>query len=174
MNKSASIIPLERIEMRILLIRGKKVMIDRDLAELYGVPTKVLNQAVKRNINRFPSDFLFKLTADEKQEVVTNCDHLTNLKFSPILPNAFSEHGAIMAASVLNSERAIAVSVYVVRAFVRLREMISSTEELKAKFNELEHRIDKQDENIVVLVEAIKQLMAPPDPKKKVEIGFKT
>lgn len=172
MNKTTNIIPTERIESRILLIRGKKVMIDTDLAELYGVTTKVLNQAVRRNINRFPADFLFKLSEIEKQEVVTNCDHLEKLKFSSVLPNAFSEHGAIMAASVLNSMKAIAVSVYVVRAFVKLRELITSTEELKTMFARLENRIDKQDETIVVLVNAIKQLMEPPDPKKKIEMGF--
>ena len=99
MNDKLSIMPVNRIEKTILLIRGKKVMIDADLAELYGVPTKALNQAVKRNRNRFPADFMFQLTKKEKLEVVTNCDHLTHLKFSPTLPYAFTEHGAIMVAS---------------------------------------------------------------------------
>jgi len=102
---------LEEIEPMILTIRGQKVMLDADLARLYGVTTKRLNEQVKRNRSRFPEDFLFTMTADEKAEVVANCDHLRRLKFSPALPNAFTEHGAIMAASVLNTARAVEVSV---------------------------------------------------------------
>jgi len=111
-------IPLERVQDRILLIRGNRVIIDRDLAELYGVETKRLNEQVKRNISRFPEDFVFQLSQEEKDEVVANCDHLSRLKFSKVLPNAFTEHGAIMAANVLNSEHAIRASVFIVRAFV--------------------------------------------------------
>ena len=107
MPKTQAIVPVERIESRILLIRGQKVMLDSDLAELYGVSTKRLNEQVKRNQNRFPADFMFKLTAKEKAEVVANCDPLQTLKFSPGLPNAFTEHGTIMVASVLNTPRAI-------------------------------------------------------------------
>src|SRR5271169_3335046 len=121
MPKTPTLVPVERIESRILLIRSQKVLVDSDLAELYGVSTKRLNEQVKRNQNRFPADFMFKLTAKEKTEVVANCDHLPSLKFSPGLPNAFTEHGAIMVASVLNTPRAMEVSVYVVRAFVKLR-----------------------------------------------------
>jgi len=95
-----SVIPVEAIELRILLIRGQKVMLDADLAEMYGVPTRALNQAVKRNLNRFPADFMFQLSKEEKHEVVTNCDHLVKLKFSKALPYAFTEHGALMAASI--------------------------------------------------------------------------
>ena len=109
---------LERIEGRIPILRGQKVMIDADLAELYAVPTKALNQAVKRNAVRFPADFMFRLTSAEKQEVVTNCDHLARLKFAKSLPFAFTEHGAIQAANVLNSEQAQEMGVYVVRAFL--------------------------------------------------------
>ena len=105
------VVPTDKIERSILLIRGQKVILDTDLAELYGVRTKVFNQAIKRNKKRFPSDFIFRLTKDEKCEVVTNCDHLGKLKFSPTLPAAFTEHGAIMAAAVLSTERAIKVSV---------------------------------------------------------------
>jgi ORF6N domain-containing protein len=108
-----SLIPLEQIERSILFIRGQKVMIDRDLAKLYGTTTKKLNQAIKRNRARFPSDFMFQLTLGEKQEVVTDCDHLKGLRFSPVLPNAFTEHGAIMAASVLNTPCAVQASVFV-------------------------------------------------------------
>jgi hypothetical protein len=107
----------EQIARRILLLRGHRVMLDADLAELYGVPTKALNQAVRRNKDRFPPDFMFRLTKQEKTEVVTNCDHLQKLKFSPVLPYAFTEHGAVMLANILNAPRAIKVSVYVVRAF---------------------------------------------------------
>jgi ORF6N domain len=119
----AQLVPTEKIERLILLIRGQKVMLDSDLAHLYGVSTKAFNQAIKRNTQRFPPDFKFRLTKREKTEVVTNCDHLKKLRFSPALPAAFTEHGAIMAA-VLNSERAIKVSVFVVRAFVKLRAML--------------------------------------------------
>jgi hypothetical protein len=106
------------IESVIIAVRGQKVILDADLARIYDVPTKVLNQAVKRNLQRFPHDFLFQLTRTEKDEVVTNCDHLAGLKFSPVLPYAFTENGAIMAANVLNSPQAVRMSVYVVRAFV--------------------------------------------------------
>ena len=110
MADKQSIVPVGKIENRILLIRGEKVIIDADLAEFYGVPTKRLNEQVKRNAGRFPDDFMFQLEKDEKAEVVANCDHLENLKYSKSLPYAFTEHGAIMAASVLNSPRAIEIS----------------------------------------------------------------
>jgi hypothetical protein len=115
----SSFIAMERIERSILLIRGVKVILDADLAQLYGVSTKAFNQAVKRNRDRFPDDFTFRLTKEEKGEVVTNCDHLQRLRFSSVLPVAFTEHGAIMAATVLNSDRAIKLSVFVVRAFLK-------------------------------------------------------
>lgn len=141
------------------------------MATLYGVSTKVLNQAVKRNIKRFPEDFMFQLTPEEKQEAVTVCDHLSRLKFSSSLPYAFTEHGAIMVASVLNTERAMEVSVFVVRAFVKFREMISTNKELAHKLTELEHKVGKHDDTIKSLVVAIRQLMTPPEQKKK-KIGF--
>ena len=106
----------ESVAQRILSIRGVRVMLDADLAELYAVPTKRLNEQVKRNLERFPVDFMFQLTPTEKKQVVANCDHLSRLKYSPHLPYAFTEHGAIMAAAVLNSPRAVEVSVFVVRA----------------------------------------------------------
>ena len=115
------------VAKRILLIRGQKVMIDSDLAEIYSVTTKRFNEQVRRNIRRFPSDFMFQLTSDEKAWVVANCDHLQNLKYSPHLPYVFTEHGAIMAASVLNSAKAVEMSVFVVRAFVRMREILGSS-----------------------------------------------
>ena len=126
MAKSKALVKVGTIQQRILLIRGEKVIIDADLADAYGVPTRRLNEQVKRNRERFPEDFMFQLSADEKAEVIANCDHLDKLKFSKALPHAFTEHGAIMVASILNSPKAIEVSVFVVRAFVQLREVIAA------------------------------------------------
>ena len=168
MDGQTSLIPMERIERAILSIRGEKVMLDSDLAELYGVSTGALNQAVKRNFGRFPPDFMFQLTATEKTEVVTNCDHLIQLRYSPHLPYAFTEHGALMLANVLNSERAAQTSVMVVRAFVRLRQMLASNAELARKLAALENKYDAQ---FKVVFDAIRQLMSPP-AKPKREIGF--
>lgn len=165
---SSLAIPAERIEARILLIRGQRVMLDADLAELYAVPTKALNQAVKRNRDRFPPDFMFRLTRGEKREVVTNCDHLERLKFSPVLPHVFTEHGALMLASVLNSSRAIEVSVFVVRAFVKLREMLASHRDLARRLEEMEKRYDAQ---FRVVFDAIRELMRPPEKPRR-RIGF--
>jgi hypothetical protein len=165
------IIPIERIEKNILLIRGKKVMIDADLAELYGVPTKRLNEQVRRNTERFPKDFMFQLTKKEKVEVVAKCDHLSQLKFSSALPYAFTEHGAVMLASVLNSPKAIEVSLLVVRAFVRLREILSTHKELAQKLRELELIVESHSGQIIALFEAIIRLIQPPDKPKR-RIGF--
>ena len=166
------LLPTSPIESRIIDLRGQKVIIDADLPELYGVTTKRLNEQVRRNIERFPEDFMFRLSTEEKTEVVANCDHLKKLKFSPVLPNAFTEHGAIMAASVLNSQRAVEVSVYVVRAFVRLRLLVSTHKELSRKLEELERKVSGHDQAIVGLFDAIRSLMAQPEPKKR-KIGFK-
>jgi hypothetical protein len=148
-------------------------MLGADLAALYGVSTRVLNQAVKRNAKRFPEDFMFRLTAAEKAEVITNCDHLRSLKFSPALPYAFTEHGAIMAAMVLNSPCAVEMSVQVVRAFVRLREMLATNKALADKLAELECKGASHDEHIQSLFEAIRQLMAPAQHKPRRTIGFR-
>ncbi len=174
MAKSHALVKIGKIQQQILLIRGEKVIIDSDLAEVYGVPTKALNQAIRRNAERFPSDFMFRLTKKEKQEVVTNCDHLQNLKFSPVNPCAFTEHGAIMVASLLNSSRAIEVSVFVVRAFVQLREMVAGHKELARKIAELERKLGDHDKQIMILIEAIKQLMDPKLPPRTRRIGFHT
>ena len=168
MGGQTSLVPLERIERAILSIRGEKAMLDSDLAGLYGVETKRLNEQVKRNLARFPADFMFQLTAAEKSEVVANCDHLINLKYSSNLPYAFTEHGALMLANVLNSERAAQTSVQVVRAFVRLRQMLASNAELARKLAALENKYDAQ---FKVVFDAIRQLMSPP-AKPKREIGF--
>lgn len=161
------------MQQRILQIRGVRVMIDSDLAELYGVEARVLNQAVKRNLDRFPIDFAFMLTKEEKQEVITNCDHLARLKFSPHLPRVFSEHGAIMAASVLNSARAIEMSVFVVRAFVRLREVMTEHQELASRLDELEAKVAKHDNTLSTLVATIRQMATVPAGPKR-PIGFVT
>ena len=164
-------VPVEVVAHRILLVRGEKVMLDADLAELYGVPTKALNQAVKRNMERFPADFMFQLSKPEKDEVVTNCDHLAKLKFSRTLPFAFTEHGALMLGNVLKSNRAIEVSLLVVRTFVQLREMLSTHKELAVKLEALERKIGSHDQAIAGLIDAIRQLMAPPEGGKR-PIGF--
>ena len=169
--KKLSLLPRELIEKRILLIRGQKVMIASDLAKLYGVTTKRLNEQVKRNKERFPIDFMFQLSFEEKIEVVANCDHLRSLKYSSNLPFAFTEHGALMLASVLNSPRAVEASVYVVRAFVKLREILSTHKELAQKLKELESKFEGHDEQIREIIEAINQLLIPPEKPKR-QIGF--
>jgi hypothetical protein len=160
------------LEHRILTIRGKSVMIDADLAELYGVQTRVLNQAVRRNRERFPAEFMFQLTPAEKKEVITNRDHLAKLKFSPVLPLAFTEHGTLMLGNVLNSERAIEVSLMVVRTFVSIREMLSTHKDLAAKLNELERKVGGHDDAIADLIDAIRRLAAAPPGRKSRPIGF--
>lgn len=167
----SSITPSSSIANRILRLRNQKIIIDADLAELYGVTTKRLNEQIKRNRDRFPSDFLFQLTKDEKNKVVANCDHLSNLKFSQTNPYAFTEHGTIMAASVLNSQKAIETSVLVIRAFVQLRQIMSTNEKLRYKFIELENRLSDHDDAIKTLVNAIHQLMETSDDNKP-QIGF--
>ncbi len=162
---------LEQVENAIHLIRGERVMLDSALADIYGVATKRLNEQLRRNAQRFPSDFAFQLTREEltnlRSQIATSSLHGGKRK----LPWAFTEHGAIMLASVLNSETAIEASVRVVRAFVRLRELISANAALAAKFSQLERRLDTNDAQIAQLFAAIRQLLAPA-PAKKREIGF--
>ena len=164
--------PPARVERTILLIRGQKVILDADLARLYEVETRALNQAVRRNRERFPEDFVFQLTPEEKAEVITKCDHLARLKYSPNQPLAFTEHGAIMAASVLNSPRAVEVSVYVVRAFIKLRETIVANKGIARKLVQIERRLAGHDQEIRGLVVAIRELMTPTPPPKRRRIGF--
>ena len=167
-----TIIPVDQIAPSIVLIRGQRVLLDSDLAKLYGVPTKRLNEQVKRNRGRFPGDFAWQLTAKEKAEVVANCDHLARLKFSSTMPYAFTEYGALMAASILNTPRAIDVSVFVVRAFVKLRELLSTHKELAGKLAELERKVGSHDVAIQSLVTAIRRLMEPPPVPPRPRIGF--
>ena len=175
---------LPRIEGRIQVLRGLKVMIDADLAELYGVPTKALNQAVKRNAERFPPDFMFQLDAAEKVEVVTNCDHLSKLKFSRSLPYAFTEFGAVALANILASSQAVEMGIYVVRAFVRLRQAASLHEDLAKRLAEIEEKTERLElshdtfsrntrNQLRQVFEAIRELTMPPDPPKR-PIGFVT
>ena len=173
-DKKGSIVPLEGVVSRIFLVRGQKVMLDSDLATLYGVSTKRLNEQVHRNIRRFPSDFMFQLTKGEVEPLRSQNATLKRGRgqHRKYLPYVFTEHGAIMAASVLDSERAVQISTYVVRAFVQLREMLSSNKELAHKLNELERKLTTHDRAITELIEAIRQLMTPPEPKKKRPIGF--
>jgi hypothetical protein len=168
------LIPNERIERAILLIRGQKVMLDRDLAELYDVPTKVLNQAVKRNAERFPGDFMFQLR-EEEMDVVLRSQFVTSKGGRGgrrYLPYAFTEQGVAMLSSVLNSDRAIEVNIAIMRAFVRLREIMATHKDLARKLEELEKKLGQHDEKFQIVFEAIRQLMAPPEPAKKGRIGF--
>ena len=165
---STALIPIETIETKIFLIRGKKVMLDTDLAKLYEVQTKVLNQSVKRNIKRFPEDFMFQLNKYERDELVTNCDQFKRLKHSTSLPYAFTEQGIAMLSTVLNSERAINVNIQIMRTFTKLREMIESHKDLKRKIEDMEKKYDKQFQ---IVFEAIKRLIEP-EIKPKRKVGF--
>ena len=164
--------PLTAVESRIFFLRNQRVILDSDIAELYGVPVKVLNQQIKRNRERFPSDFVFQLTEKEhrvlRSQIVTSKEGRGGRRYTPY---AFTEHGAIMAATVLNSERAVQMSVFVVRAFVRLREMLATNRKLAGKIDELENRLETHDSTIQELIEAIKELMTPEEPPR-IRIGF--
>jgi len=171
MDSSENLQPIEKIDRVILIIRGKKVILDSDLADLYGVKTKRLNEQVRRNIYRFPNDFMFQLATSEKKKVVANCDHLEKLKFSGTNPYAFTEHGAIMLASVLNTSTAVETSVLIVRAFVRLREILSTHRMLERRILELE---SKYDNKFKIIFKAIKELMRQDRPDTiPTRIGFK-
>lgn len=163
------LIEIKDITRRIFTIRGVKVMIDRDLARFYGVQTKRLNEQVKRNKKRFPADFVFQLTEDEKAKVVANCDHLKNLKYAKTLPYAFTEHGAIMAAGVLNSQTAVDVSIVIVRAFVKLRHLLIEHAELK---REIEALRKQTDERFEIVFEVLDQLVSDEGDAPGRKIGF--
>ena len=165
---------MTQIESRIFLIRGHKVMLDADLAELYDVGIKVLNQAVKRNVDRFPTDFMFQITADEYDSLRSQIVTLKSGRgqHRKYLPYAFTEHGALMLGNVMKSERAVEVSLMVVRAFVRLRELVAGNKELAQKLLQLERKVGAHDKSIVEIINAIRELMSPSEPKKKRPIGF--
>jgi hypothetical protein len=173
-------IAVDVIASRILVLRGQRVLIDTDLAELYGVPTKRLNEQVRRNAERFPTDFMFPLEQDEwdalrSQSATLNAGRGRHRKY---LPYAFTEHGALMAATVLNSARAVEVSIYIMRAFVQLRELLAGHRELAKRLDELERRLERklvsQDQAIVGILDAIRQLTAAGNSTKKRPIGFVT
>jgi hypothetical protein len=164
MNKE--IVPIGQIAKSILVLRGQRVMLDRDLAVLDGV----LNQAVKRNSDRFPEDFVFTLSREEIQRISQTVTSSASLKFSKQV-RAFTEQGVAMLSSVLRSDRAIRVNVAIMRTFVRLRQTLESNRELAQKFSELERRVGKHDDEIAAILEAIRQLMAPPEKPRR-EIGF--
>jgi len=164
-------VSVERIEKAIFVIRGQRVILDADLAGLYGVETRTLKQAVRRNRKRFPDDFMFELTREENRSLRSQNVTLKRGQYSKYLPFAFTEQGVAMLSSVLNSERAIEVNIAIMRVFVRLREMMAAHKELALKLKELEGRIRDHDEQIVAIFDAIRQLMTPPaSPRKK--IGF--
>ncbi len=167
-----AIVLTKRVASKIVILRNQRVILDRDLAELYGVPVKQLNQQVKRNSERFPSDFVFTLTKSEdrslRSQIVTSKSGRGGRRY---LPSAFTEHGAIMAASVLNSKRAVEMSIFVVRAFVKMREAIIVGQRVEAKLSELETRLDSHDVEIQDLIEAIRELMTPL-PANHRRIGF--
>jgi hypothetical protein len=160
------------VESRIIVLRGQKVILDSELAGLYGVSVKRLNEQVKRNARRFPEDFVFQLSAREhtalRSRIATSKSGRGGRRY---LPNAFTEHGAIMAATVLNSDRAIEMSIFVVRAFSRMREALAANSKIVSKLGELERRLENHDVEIQELIEAIRELMTPPDPKRR-QIGF--
>ena len=162
----------EAVINKILLIRGVKVMVDKDLAELYGVTTKRLNEQVKRNKNRFPEDFMFQLTQEEKDEVVAKCDHLKTLKFSPVLPNVFTEFGVMMLASVLNSEIAIQVNIQIVRVFAKMRETMLAHKDILHKLDKIEKRLSEHDQQIETVLNYVKELINPPVTDRR-RIGFR-
>lgn len=171
-NKDTAVVPVARITNSILILRGHKVLLDSELAALYGVTTARLNQQVRRNLERFPKDFMFQLTAAEHtglmlQSATSNPGRGGRRK----LPLAFTEHGAIMAATVLNSSQAVEMSIYVVRAFVQLREMLTSSREVAQKLAELERKLATHDHAITGIIRTIRELMNPREPKKR-PIGF--
>lgn len=171
-NEQAALMPVERISQSILILRGQRVLLDANLATLYGVPTGTLVQAVKRNLERFPEVFMFQLTADEwaalRSQFVISNEGRGGRRYSPY---AFSEQGVAMLSSVLKSPHAIAVNIEIMRAFVRMRELLASNKELAQKLAELERKVDTHDQAIVGILKAIRELMHTPEPKKR-PIGF--
>jgi phage regulator Rha-like protein len=170
-DNSLLMIPDEVIMDKILLIRDQKVMIDSDLAELFDVPAKRLNEQVKRNIKRFPPDFLFQLNIEEKEKVVANCGHLRKLKFSPHLPYVFTEHGAVMLANNFKSDRAKQASVRIVEIFIKMREMIQMNKELLLKMEKLEQTVISHDEKIAKVFRYLKKFIEIQEKPRK-QVGF--
>lgn len=180
------LVPLERIQERILVVRGQRVLLDADLAAIYGVPTKRLNEQVKRNAKKFPEDFVFRLESTENEQLrdmwsqtVTGCDNRSHFATGSVkhragkaLPYAFTEHGAIQAANILRSEAAVQMSVQVVRAFVQLRHLVVNHKAIRSKLNELDARISEHDEQLATIVDALRHLSEPVLPEERRRIGF--
>jgi hypothetical protein len=174
MDSQTTLLQPEQIEQAVLLIRGQRVMLDRDLAALYGVTTSNLNKAVKRNLNRFPADFMFQLTLDEAQAVTGSRFQFGILKKGQnikYLPHVFTQEGVAMLSSVLRSPRAVQVNIAIMRVFVRLRETLALHKDLAYKLTQLERKIEGHDTSIRALFDAIRQLMTPPENPRR-EIGF--
>jgi hypothetical protein len=169
MNKKITI-PDEVIINKIYVIRDQKVMLDKDLAEIYNVQTKRLKEQVRRNIDRFPASFMFELTKEKKNQLVANCDHLKKLKFSPVLPKVFTEHGILMLSSVLNSELAVKMSVQIIETFVQLRKLANNYDDIMHKINEMESRNNEQFSEIY---EVLQRLFSKPKEQARKEIGYK-
>jgi len=167
------LIPQDIVERKIFIVRGHRVMLDQDLARLYGVTTGNLNKAVKRNLERFPRDFMFKLTKDEENSLRFQFGSLKRGQHAKYLPYAFTEQGIAMLSSVLHSKCAIQVNIAIMRAFVKIRQFLSTHKELAKKLEELEKKTAKHDTDIQAIFDAIKQLMTPPKPKQKTQIGFR-
>lgn len=173
-NGRKGTIALERIESVILLIRDERVILDNDLARLYGIETRRLNEQVRRNADRFPHDFMFQVSSEEFETLKSHfATSRSGWDGRRKLPLAFTEHGAIMAASVLNTPLAVEMSIFVVRAFIRMRSFLASHKELALKVADLERKLSTHDKQILAIIEAIKQLMAPPPAAKKRPIGFR-
>jgi len=164
-------IPVESIVNKIVLLRGEKVLLDSDLAELYDVETKQLKRAVRRHLNRFPEDFMFQLSKEDFQNLRSHFG-TSSWGGTRYIPMAFTEQGVAMLSSVLNSARAIEVNIAIMRAFVKLRETLATHKELSRKLSDLEQKLGDHDEQIQAIFEAIRQLMLPPDEKGKKKIGF--
>jgi len=171
-NGTEIIIPDEVIMNKIILIRGQKVMISNDLAELYSVTTKRLNEQVKRNIKRFPQHFMFQLNEQEKGKVVANCDHLQNIKYSPYLPYVFTEFGTIMLANILNCDRAIQVSLRIVEIYIKMRANILTNKDLMLKMEQLEKRVGSQDVRIVLVFKYLNKFVDVQEKPRK-RVGYK-
>jgi hypothetical protein len=168
---SKEVIPVERIARLIFVFREQKVRLDSDLAALYGVTTGNLNKAVRRNPQRFPSDFMFQLAAEEAEDLIFQIGRSKGRGGRRHRPYAFTEQGIAMLSGVLNSDRAVKINIAITRAFVKLRQMLETNRELAQKFSELERRVGKHGEEIAAIIEAIRQLMAPPEKPRR-EIGF--
>jgi hypothetical protein len=175
-NESTELVPIERVERSILLIRGQRVLLDVDLATVYGVAVKRLNEAVQRNLDRFPGDFMFRLTRQEFDNLRSQFATSRSWGGRRYPPNAFTEHGAVMLASVLSSAIAIEASVQVVRAFVRLRQMIFSNEKMRRKLSQIERKLQDHDQHFAAVFDVIRQLMDEEDSvgTKRPRIGYDT